>query len=1235
MGICCSSESDSKKNKQKKLILTKSTIREFRKNYYKNQPNNSNLPSTTETSKKKKNYIPEIYSLNKYGIQIKTNQKFSSPLKFVFNLSNFKGKMLSENTLYILHIMFDGKDFPMSFGKGNNPNFVFNQTFIKEISFEKMSTSFLEIYLYTYKSSLNDKRNLDLMTKGEILSEAQIFSCFKMNLLTLVFSPEKHDFALIDPQRKRVKLGRISYCVSCKHIEDVNIKIKKFKINLNNLKYDEIALKLKLENRNMNREKESEYTQNLIGEPNDNKNSMMYEYPFKIKEELLIDNISESITLTNERNSKLFDNKNNEIEEKLNIHGKMSMMDLFNSETTLNLYSVRLQKKEELNSQKNKFFMKKLELPQIAKMSYRKNNYEDNQELVKSYTLIGVIFLNFNKILNDLEEKLAKIGNRLFSSMSNKKSGLLKTLSGSKILKDGIEEDLTNKVNSNQNLANINIEQVKYKTEIFFTNILANEHLNITENIFWEGDNIGTIEITLDINNLPLIRQTRFGVMTETGFALTSIFLYENLNLSNDLPVEILELNKLKEIFELDFSNLKKIKACLEKSIDDYYLYYGYSSNKDLYQSQAIIIDLGLGLFELLDKMGFEYLHITFEILKLILKRAEFDLGTLSRNWFKKTNNPLPRKNSDELQLAPSKTSFFNYESDIDSEQGEFEFWDNDLIKNKIIEKYLNFHSEILYFCLNNLNKGKNINKDSMDFTYFYLSIAFFQNPHFRNSFVNAISNNIDLNDKKYTKYLKFINNYSREDSSGNNNFILWDNLFYQRLESAIRIYNEKIKRKVSENSTKNIRRIPPDDNNISDERKLSDISNNITSKIENINLIKEQLMNIKYMTQIKEEKNMNKESNIINSLNKSHWYTKLNKRDYIFYDFILHLFEHINELRNKFTTNYSSNLNFKNTQKILNFNSLDKIIKIIAFDLATKKAKDYPKQIKDLIPKFYAEPTIINNFIYIMLTTTNVYDTLSIFNVLEILDNLFNKIYEYDDFRIYLKNEIDFYVMKRAFLIIVESDNSLAIAKFLWFYYKNNSLINLHHIGDIIKCIISNFFKFFFHWSFQIREIFYFFITFILGHKLKNRIKSKSDEKMLKKIEKNFKNQADTIIILNEFNKNKNIGKNEFFFVQDELNENIEIIAKLQNIIKKENFQEAYMDNVININDPQVLNKIPKESHGNIIECLRQYNSVVTKFGIWEKNIEENLITEDKIEYPQMEISIIKDDKIQYDSFE
>ena len=298
MGICCSQNSNYNKKKQDPLLITKTTLTKFKKNYYTQISNSSNLPQTSATSNKNQNYTPEIYSLNKYGIQIKTNQRISRPLKFIFNLSNFKCKMLSENTLYILYIIFDGKDFPMVFGKGNNPNFVFNQTFAKEITFEKMATSYLEVYLFTYKSNLNDKRNIDFMTKAEILAQAQIFSCFKINLLTLALAPEKHDLVLIDPKRIRVQLGRISYFVSCKHIEDVNLKITKFKINLNNLKFDEIALKLKFKNKNFNRKKESEYTPNLIGEPNDNENSMIYEYPLNKEEDILMKNMSESIILT-------------------------------------------------------------------------------------------------------------------------------------------------------------------------------------------------------------------------------------------------------------------------------------------------------------------------------------------------------------------------------------------------------------------------------------------------------------------------------------------------------------------------------------------------------------------------------------------------------------------------------------------------------------------------------------------------------------------------------------------------------------------------------------------------------------------------------------------------------------------------------------------------------------------------------------------------------------------------
>ena len=1222
MGVCCSQNSDIQKNKSK-TTFTKTTLSKFKKAYYSQLSNSSNLPQTSATSNQQQNITPEIYSFDKYGIQIKTNQSFSRPLKFIFNIYNFKCKMLPENTLYILYIIFDGKDFPMVFGKGNNPTFVFNQTFGKEISFEKLSKSFMEVYLYTYKSNLNDKRNIDLMTKSDILGEAQIFSSFKINLLTLAYAPEKHDLALIDPKRVRVQLGRISYCVSCKHIEDVDIKIKAFKININNLKYNEIALKLKLENKTLYRKKESEYLQNLTGEPNDNENSMIYVYPCNREEDLFLYNISESFALAKKNISKIINNncnindnnnKNNinninNIKEKLNIHGKMSMIDLFNSDTTLDIFSVRLQKNIEPNQKKRKdsnFFMKKVELPEIAKMSYIKNIGNANSEFVYAYKLIGIISLNFNKILNDLEEKLWTISNRLFQAMSNKNGYLIKTLSGSKIMKFGIEEDLTNKVQSNKNLRDFNLDEFKYKTENFIIKVFENETLDVTEDIFWEGESIGTIDLTIEISNLPLIRQIRFGVMTETGFELSSIFLYDNSNLSDNLPEEILELNKLKEKFEpdIDYSILKKIKSCLEKSSVDNELYYGYSFNEDLYQAQAIIIDLGLGLFEFLDQIKFEYLHIAFDILKLIVIRSEFDLGTLSAKWFKPRRILLHQKNSNENLLHYTKSSIFNFDCDYD--EIEYEFLDNILVSNNIIEKYLNFHEELLSFCLNNLNKGKNISKDSMEFTYFYLAFAFFQNPQFRNSFIKAIVNNIDLKDKKYLKFLNRItNSYSRKDSTSTNNFIIWDILFYKRLESSINFFLIKLNRKFSDNNDSN--------------------------GIGNINAIKEQLMNIKCLTEISDQKCQN---NDMNSFNKSNWYEKINKRDYIFYDLILQIFDYLNEIRNKYTTKSSNLINFKSPDKMLSFVGIEKIIKIIKYDLITKKAKDYPKQIKELIPKFYIDPREINNLIYIMFITTNVYDTLSIFNIFEILDYLFNKKYEYNNF---IKEEIDLTVVKNAFVIIVGSENCLAIAKFIWFYYKNNSLINFNHMNDIIKYIISIFLKLFFHWSFQIREIFYFFIVFILGYKLKANLKSKNEKNKNRNCSGNSSNIPMSLDKENTFSdvflKKKNNQKEEYFYVSDELHENMEIISQLQKIIKRENYQEAYMDNVINIKDEEILQKIPKESHGNIIECLRQYNNVVTKFGIWEKNIIEGNVTEDMVEYPHMEISIIKDDKIQYDT--
>ena len=1282
MGICCNSDSNSrnKSGKMNCLTIDKSNLSKFKKKYY-SEANSSLFVSTAATSKQ--NINPEIYTLNKFGIQVKTKQKITQPLKFIFHLYNFKCKMLTENTLYILQIIFDGKEFPLSFGNGHNPTFIFNETFGREILFEKMSTSYLEIYLYTHQKMLNNLQNL---TKGEILSESQIFSCFKINLLTIALAPEKHDLILIDPKRVRVQLGRISYCITCKHIEDIYLKIIGFNINLKKLKYNEIALNMKFENKNFGREKESQYTDNFIGIPNNKENSMIYEYSNdKDKDNSLDEGISEdssflmsedsknikkeeekfkmqkkdnksdnkNININNIINNENNDlNNNNKLSEKLNMHGKMSINELYNSDITLNIFSVRLKNnalennKEKENEKeieieiekenysdkivKKPFFMKKLDLPEIAKNSYKKVSRQSNVylNLINSYELIGIASLNFNIILHELEAKLSKVSYRLFQSMSNKKNGLVKSLSGSKIMKFGIEEDLTNKAQSNRNLYNINNNEIQCRIQNLIISLFESENLVFNEEIYWEGDLIGDIEINLEINNLPLLRQIRFGVMTETGFEVNSIFLYDNLNISNDLPEELLQLIKLKEKFEqeMDFSILKKVKLCLEKTIEENFLYYGYSSNEDLYQGQTVIINLGLGLFDLLDKVNFEYLHQIFEILKLILTRSEFDLGTLSAKWFKPKK--VIKKKQSTYMIRTTKEGrnscfFFNYD-----EIG-YEFHDNYLIEKHLIEKYLHFHSEILNFCLNNLSKGKNISKECMDFTYFYLSLAFLQIPSFRDSLITIINKSINLKDEKYLKFASHnYMNFSRSESANinsNSNLMLWDTLFYQRLDSSINLYINDINSKIEDNN----------DNN-----------NNNNNGIENINAIKEQLMNIKYISEIKEDNN---KSNY--DFNQRNWYIKLSKRDYIFYDFITELFHSMNMMKNRLYLNSNQAnaiSNSQNNEKLTNIIGIKTILNAICFDLLVKDAKNYPKQIKEIIPKFYSDIPILNNFICIMLSTTNVYDTLSIFNVLNILDYLFNKKYQYVDFnQEYIKDNLDYSLIKKSFFIIMNSDNSLAIAKFIWFYYKNFSLLSYHHANEIINSTITNyFFKLFFHWSFQVREIFYYLIIYILGFKIKNKIKPKIevDEINLDNsaithnhIKKSFhKKMTFNIFGTNsgEIINNKNIKRTiEYFYIENILDENLDIIKRLQKIVEKEKFSLIYMDNIEKIKDKEILEKLPEDPHGNIIECIKQYNNAETKFNIWKKRIEDNNILEENIEYPIMEISIIKDDTIQYET--
>ena len=1264
MGLC-NTCNQTKKNRtvsfksltNEKDINNNNNISPLKGNFHSKSSNTNiegNTKASSESSTVHHKPKPEIYSIEKFGVQVKLKQNLSESLKFIFHIYNFKCKMLTENTIYIMQIIFDGKEYPLSFGSGNNPSFIFDETIGKEILFNKMSTSYMDIYLYTHKNKSKNVQVFKNMTKGEILSGTQLFSCLKIDLLTLALAPEKHDIVLLDPKRNRVQLGRINYNLSCRQIEDISIKVKSFKINLFKVNYNEIALNLKYENVSLSIFKETEYTDNFHGTPNTKDNSITYQYN-PINHEMN-SKMNSKINLNNNKENLLnesfdsfddldeYDNSSNV--EKLILHGKMSLYDIFNSEITLNIYSVRLKNRNDLvkvkrndlnlNICNTKNSIQRNSIPSCKDLGLIRKKLD----LIKTYNLIGIVSLNFYKILYDNENRIERDTSKFFHSVSNQNyDELNRTISDSKINGVGVEESLNTKKNKHNN-------ENKNKESDIIQNILISSYENVSQTfieeiINYDGDSIGNIELFLEISKLPLIKQTMFGVLTETGFEINSIFLYDNLNISNNLPEELLELIKLKERFEQEISTniqqfdfdknilnlMKHMKSTLEKTIDDSCLYYGYSSDKDIYQGQEVFIDLGLILFELIDKLGLEHRKIGFEILKLILKRSEIDLGTLSVGWFKTIRKTIK---IDAENLFNCKNYAYDYE-----------FRDIILLERGIIEKFFKFHLEAYSYSLDNIIKGKNIDNESRKFTNYYLSIAYFLIPMFREELINQIYSNINLKDEKYLKYLKnnrknyFIFSEDENANKTQSNFILWDDSFYKKLNSSLSKFKLK---------------------------KNSDVQ---SSYIQKINSIKEQLSEIKYIT----NPNNNNKKDLTLYYSEHNWCNKIKNRGFIFYDYIVELLNYILKILNQIDEN---NLNTKWTK----IPGIDKILEVINYDLITKDAKNYQKQIYEILPIFYSEISITNLFISSIITKTNIYDTQSIFALINILDYLFNKEYDLKNFdKNIIKEKIDYKIIQNSFFAVINTENSLAIAKFIWFYYKNISLLSTKHVNKIITHILlPNFFILFFHWSFQIREIFYYFLVYIINHKIKRLIKPhkikesnniiNENENINKNNENNDDNSNNYIFgffnvgIFGFQNKEKDKKENEdekndskvnnnisnsitykrsyyknYYFFGDLLDEKMKTIEEIRKIIGKEKYDTTFRNIIDEYKYKNIIENIPEEYHSNIILGINHYNKVLNEYEVWDKKNKEKNIKEKDVVYPSKDIRIIKDDTIQYNN--
>lgn len=390
------------------------------------------------------------------------------------------------------------------------------------------------------------------------------------------------------------------------------------------------------------------------------------------------------------------------------------------------------------------------------------------------YSEIGVMRMNFFDILQEKEDYIRKRTSRVFRSFSHhyacnenisnnlnypnnhspKKIFNLAASPGENISNiqsnnshaKNLSAELNQNGNANNKIAYISPSLLNDKeysdvnVNIIKFNIFDSINSAFYQEVINNGREIGKIDGFICINKIPSIKQIICGVHTERGLDISSNYLtvpnhYNNTTNNNinqntaisqantngtgekpnfaNLPSELKQINlncemllskliqkssfNFKEISIRDLnqeitSTLEALVKLLSLSCKQNCLVYNYSCNEEIATAQNMILELGCNIIQVLDEMINEQRQQGYKLLELIIDRTELDLVNMSLAQYYTYSNPLKE------------------------------------LKNKVIEKFLSFMTQLLDYTLEKL--GRKVNDNNLKtFIENFLAYAYFRVP--------------------------------------------------------------------------------------------------------------------------------------------------------------------------------------------------------------------------------------------------------------------------------------------------------------------------------------------------------------------------------------------------------------------------------------------------------------------------------------------------------------------------
>ena len=167
----------------------------------------------------------------------------------------------------------------------------------------------------------------------------------------------------------------------------------------------------------------------------------------------------------------------------------------------------------------------------------------------------------------------------------------------------------------------------------------------------------------------------------------------------------------------------------------------------------------------------------------------------------------------------------------------------------------------------------------------------------------------------------------------------------------------------------------------------------------------------------------------------------------------------------------------------VMQFNDNQELVSKMANYVKEKGILNLTTDFFDSVTYISSSYSALKRINSIMITSTNAYDSASIYQLLEYLQYIIELYYKETQNILIM----DYNLIEKAVSIIVNIENSLNLPKVFWLYYCNGHMMPSSNIKWFIKNVINpNFVNFTFNWSWKIRSLFIKLVLYTIYDRLK-----------------------------------------------------------------------------------------------------------------------------------------------------